>query len=92
MLQHNTSARRERYDESLRDILNIQAADESRAWLSTWDGLNAGSTPLWDLPDLAARLGVGSISVKDEGHLPAWQLQGAGGTDCADPFDSTSLA
>jgi diaminopropionate ammonia-lyase len=68
MLQHNTSARRERYDESLRDILNIQAADESRAWLSTWDGLNAGSTPLWDLPDLAARLGVGSISVKDEGH------------------------
>jgi len=33
MLQHNTSARRERYDESLRDILNIQAADESRAWL-----------------------------------------------------------
>jgi diaminopropionate ammonia-lyase len=68
MLQHNTSARRGRYDESLRDILNIQAADESRVWLSTWDGLNAGPTPLWDLPDLAARLGVGSISLKDEGH------------------------
>jgi len=68
MLQHNTNARRGRYDESLREILNIQAADESRAWLSTWDGLNAGPTPLWDLPDLAARLGVGSISVKDEGH------------------------
>jgi diaminopropionate ammonia-lyase len=68
MLQHNANARRGRYDESLRDILNIQAADESRVWLSTWDGLNAGPTPLWDLPDLAARLGVGSISVKDEGH------------------------
>jgi diaminopropionate ammonia-lyase len=68
MLQHNAGARRGRYDESLRDILNIQAADESRAWLSTWDGLNAGPTPLWNLPDLAARLGVGSISVKDEGH------------------------
>jgi diaminopropionate ammonia-lyase len=68
MLQHNTSARRGRYDESLRDILNIQAADESRAWLSTWDGLNAGPTPLWDLLDLAARLGIGSISVKDEGR------------------------
>ncbi|SAL35803.1 diaminopropionate ammonia-lyase [Caballeronia udeis] len=68
MLQHNAGARRSRYDESLRDILNIQAADESRAWLSTWDGLNAGPTPLWDLPDLAARLGVGSISMKDEGH------------------------
>ena len=68
MLQHNANARRGRYDESLREILNIQAADESRAWLSTWDGLNAGPTPLWDLPDLAARLGVGSISVKDEGH------------------------
>jgi diaminopropionate ammonia-lyase len=68
MLQLNTSARRGRYDESLRDILNIQSADESRAWLSTWDGLNAGPTPLWSLPDLAARLGVESISVKDEGH------------------------
>ena len=68
MLQHNANARRGRYDESLRDILNIQAADESRVWLSTWDGLNAGPTPLWDLPDLAARLAVGSISVKDEGH------------------------
>jgi diaminopropionate ammonia-lyase len=68
MLQHNANARRDGYDESLRNILNIQAADESRAWLSTWDGLNAGRTPLWDLPDLAARLGVGSISVKDEGH------------------------
>src|ERR1700712_3489524 len=68
MLQLNTSARRGRYDESLREILNIQAADESRAWLSTWDGLNAGPTPLWGLPDLAARLRVRSISVKDEGH------------------------
>ena len=68
MLQLNTGARRERYDESLRGILNIQAADESRAWLSTWDGLNTGPTPLSDLPDLAARLRVGSISVKDEGH------------------------
>lgn len=68
MLQLNAGARRGRYDQSLRDILNIQAADESRAWLSTWDGLNAGPTPLWDLPDLAARLSVGSISVKDEGH------------------------
>lgn len=68
MLQLNTGARRERYDESLRGILNIQAADESRAWLSWWDGLNDGPTPLWDLPDLAARLGVASISVKDEGH------------------------
>jgi diaminopropionate ammonia-lyase len=68
MLHHNSNARRGRYDDSLRDILNIQAADESRAWLSTWNGLNAGSTPLWNLPDLAARLRVGSISVKDEGH------------------------
>ena len=68
MLQLNTGARPGRYDDSLRDILNIQAADESRAWLSTWDGLNPGPTPLWDLPDLAVRLGVGSISVKDEGH------------------------
>ncbi|WP_082778913.1 diaminopropionate ammonia-lyase [Burkholderia sp. PAMC 28687] len=68
MLQINANARRNDYDDSLRQILNIHAADESRAWLSAWDGLNAGPTPLWDLPDLASRLGVGSIRVKDEGH------------------------
>jgi diaminopropionate ammonia-lyase len=67
MLQHNANARRGRYDDSLREILNIHAADESRAWLSTWDGLTAGSTPLRDLPDLAARLRLGSVRVKDEG-------------------------
>lgn len=68
MLHINANARRNDYDASLRQILNIHAADESRAWLSAWDGLNAGATPLWDLPDLASKLGVGSIRVKDEGH------------------------
>jgi diaminopropionate ammonia-lyase len=68
MLHHNANAHRGRYDDSLRDILNMRTADESRAWLSTWDGLIAGPTPLWSLPDLAAKLRLGSIHVKDEGH------------------------
>ncbi|KQR73606.1 PLP-dependent lyase/thiolase [Burkholderia sp. Leaf177] len=68
MLHINANARRGTYDDSLRQVLNIRAADESRAWLSAWDGLNAGPTPLWDLPDIALKLGVGSIRVKDEGH------------------------
>ncbi|WP_213777094.1 diaminopropionate ammonia-lyase [Caballeronia sp. dw_276] len=68
MLHINVNARRGNYDDSLRQILNIHAADESRAWLSVWDGLNAGSTPLWNLPDLASKLGVASIRMKDEGH------------------------
>jgi diaminopropionate ammonia-lyase len=68
MLHINANARRGNYDDSLRGILNIHAADQSRAWLSAWDGLNAGPTPLWNLPDLALKSGVGSIRVKDEGH------------------------
>jgi diaminopropionate ammonia-lyase len=48
------------------DILSIGKADESRRWLQSWDGLSAGSTPLWNLPGLAARLNVGRIDVKDE--------------------------
>jgi diaminopropionate ammonia-lyase len=68
MLHINVNARRGDYDDSLRKILNIRTADESRAWLSAWGGLNAGPTPLWDLPDLALKLGVASIRMKDEGH------------------------
>jgi diaminopropionate ammonia-lyase len=68
MLHLNANASHDNYADSLRQILNIHAADESRVWLSAWDGLNAGPTPLWDLPDLALKLGVGSIRVKDEGH------------------------
>ena len=46
--------------------MNIAAADESLAWLSAWDQLGDGPTPLYSLPDLAARLDVSQVLVKDE--------------------------
>jgi diaminopropionate ammonia-lyase len=55
------------YPADLKAILNIEAAHESRVWLSTWDRLYAAPTPLYSLPDRAARLNVASVHVKDEG-------------------------
>lgn len=54
------------YPQALRSILSVAAAHESRQWLSHWDGLNPGATPLYALPGLARELGVGSMRLKDE--------------------------
>ena len=45
--------------------MNIASADESGAWLSHWPLVGNLRTPR-ALPDLAARLGVACVSVKDE--------------------------
>jgi diaminopropionate ammonia-lyase len=66
MLIANPRASRTSYPEALRSILNIKSADESGAWLSHWDLISRTATPLWDLPDAAARLGVARLSLKDE--------------------------
>jgi diaminopropionate ammonia-lyase len=66
MLIANPRASRTSYPEALRSILNIQSADESGAWLANWDLISRSATPLWDLPDAAARLGVARVSLKDE--------------------------
>lgn len=66
MLFHNPRAARAAYPGSLKSVLNMAAADESRAWLSAWDHIHAGATPLRDLPGMAARFGVARISLKDE--------------------------
>ncbi|WP_175714232.1 diaminopropionate ammonia-lyase [Burkholderia ambifaria] len=66
MLIANPRASRTDYPDTLRRVMNIAAADESRAWLSHWPLVGAARTPLRMLPDLAARLGVASVSVKDE--------------------------
>ncbi|WP_321798016.1 PLP-dependent lyase/thiolase [Burkholderia sp. BCC1988] len=66
MLIANPRASRTDYPDTLRRIMNIAAADESGAWLAHWPLVGAARTPLRALPDLAARLGVASISVKDE--------------------------
>jgi diaminopropionate ammonia-lyase len=65
MFTANLNACRESYPPELREIMSMQKAAESRAWLSTWDKINNG-TPLHSLPGLAKELGVASIKVKDE--------------------------
>ncbi|KHK60661.1 diaminopropionate ammonia-lyase [Burkholderia sp. A9] len=66
MLIANPRASRTDYPDTLQRVMNIAAADESGAWLSHWPLVGAARTPLRALPDLAARLGVASVSVKDE--------------------------
>jgi diaminopropionate ammonia-lyase len=44
----------------------MDTADESRAWLSSWDRLSTGATPLWSLPGLASRFGLAQVCLKDE--------------------------
>ncbi|MFS8931350.1 diaminopropionate ammonia-lyase [Cupriavidus taiwanensis] len=66
MIIANQNATRKSYPAELHQIMNIAAADESLAWLSAWDQLGDGPTPLYSLPDLAARLDVSQVLVKDE--------------------------
>ncbi|RQR32637.1 diaminopropionate ammonia-lyase [Burkholderia sp. Bp9142] len=66
MLIANPRASRTDYPDALHRVMNIAAADESGAWLSHWPLVGAAHTPLRALPGLAARLGVASVSVKDE--------------------------
>ena len=66
MLIANPRASRTDYPDTLRRVMNIAAADESGAWLAHWPLVGAARTPLRTLPDLAARLGVAHVSVKDE--------------------------
>ncbi|MDD1959135.1 diaminopropionate ammonia-lyase [Pseudomonas sp. 39004] len=62
----NPKASRQPYPDSLKAVMSIAKAHESRQWLSRWSQLNAGATPLYSLPDLAGALGVAQIMVKDE--------------------------
>lgn len=66
MLIANEHASRSSYPAELKSIMNIERAQESRAWLSHWNELSRGVTPLYDLPGIAAKLQVASISLKDE--------------------------
>jgi len=66
MLLANPRATREAYPPDLHAILNRQRAAESRRWLSHWSGIAPAPTPLHALPDLARRLGVADLCVKDE--------------------------
>ncbi|OWT65869.1 diaminopropionate ammonia-lyase [Candidimonas nitroreducens] len=66
MLSANKHAARVPYPESLRSIMSIRCAEQSRQWLSQWRGIAHGATPLRALPGLAARLGIAWLGVKDE--------------------------
>lgn len=66
MFTHNTLASYTDYPETLKTILNIRSANESRSWLAPWRYLSRQPTPLWSLPALANKLGVASLAVKDE--------------------------
>lgn len=67
MLIANPRSTRSAYPAELKSILNIRSANESGEWLSTWDKISRSITPLWDLPDAAAALGVSNLRLKDEG-------------------------
>lgn len=66
MLIANQRASRSDYPAQLKPVMSVKKAEESRKWLSTWEGINLGATPLFDLPDLAEKLGVAQVLLKDE--------------------------
>jgi len=66
MLFTNPRATRTPYPEALRAVLCLARTQENRRWLAGWRGLARTATPLVALPDLAHRLGVAEVSVKDE--------------------------
>ena len=66
MLFLNPRATRVDYPAELSAIMNITQAHQSREWLSSWRGIHRNATPLYDLPDAAARCQVGRLCLKDE--------------------------
>ncbi|WP_312530045.1 diaminopropionate ammonia-lyase [Comamonas sp.] len=66
MLIANPRAQRSAYPTDLQAIMCVERAQESRRWLSSWQGIARQATPLRDLPGLAQQLGIASFSLKDE--------------------------
>jgi diaminopropionate ammonia-lyase len=66
MLIANRHASHTDYPNELKTILSVESAEQSRAWLKSWKLLTSSATPLWDLPDAAARFGLARLSIKDE--------------------------
>ncbi|MGH8779491.1 diaminopropionate ammonia-lyase [Paraburkholderia sp.] len=62
----NPQAIRAPYSDALQLIISVARADESRRWLAQWPVLSREPTPLWHLPDLAARIGIAQLAIKDE--------------------------
>lgn len=62
----NPQATRAPYSDALLLVMSVARADESRRWLAHWSGLSRDPTPLWQLPDLAAKIGIAQLAIKDE--------------------------
>ena len=54
------------YPERLRTIISLSAHQRARETIRSWDGYRP--TPLVDARPEAARLGIGALWIKDEGH------------------------
>lgn len=78
-LLHNDGVdRRAPIPGNLRDIFNLAVAQEAYRVISAWPGY--APTPLRDLAGLAARLGIGRLSYKDEaGRLGLGSFKALGG-------------
>lgn len=66
MLIANERATRSAYPSELQSVMSIAKAEESRDWMSSWDTLNPGATPLYELSGLARSLGISKLFLKDE--------------------------
>jgi diaminopropionate ammonia-lyase len=66
VLTLNLSATRTLYPIELKRFLSIEKTLESRSWIHCWDEIRRGATPLREFPELAERLAVAAVSIKDE--------------------------
>lgn len=62
----NPHAARRPYDETLRPWLGLDLGRDAGRRLAAWPRLSPVPTPAWSLPGLARRLGIESLTVKDE--------------------------
>lgn len=83
MLTHNPNPLHTAYPEQLQAILSMERAAESRDWLSHWSRLSVAPTPLWELPGLAAQLGIARLAIKDESKRSELGSFKALGAPCA---------
>ncbi|MCL9780638.1 diaminopropionate ammonia-lyase [Vibrio sp. S4M6] len=66
MIFKNPNATHTPYDIELAKVLNKEAAQKSKQWLSSWPLLNSSATPLWSLAGTADDLGIETLWIKDE--------------------------
>ncbi len=66
MFVANPQAARRPYDSALQAVLNLAAGRAARTRLAAWPLLLPQATPAWQLPGLAAALGIAGLTLKDE--------------------------